>query len=287
MIFALSAVSKLFSMESFELYLFSFGFASFDLCAFAARIVIIAEGALGIWLISGWHYYICRVLTFLFLAVFSAFLIWRMAAGDTDSCHCMGNLVDMNPTQSLIKNLILATILALSWKVEFSSHRYDRIILIVASSAFAVIVFSVNPPDQFYRIGRTSNDLSIEHFVPVADSLGLSKGKRIVCFYSTGCEHCMNCASKMAGIIRRHDIPSDSVSVLFMQTHENEDSLVTSFYEYEGEGLALPYSIINPFEFIPLTNGSMPLVILLEEGKLIEEFDYLSLDEKKISTFLD
>lgn len=97
----------------------------------------------------------------------------------------------------------------------------------------------------------------------------------------------MNCASKMAGIIRRHDIPSDSVSVLFMQTHENEDSLVTSFYEHKGEGLALPYSIINPFEFIPLTNGSMPLVILLEEGKVIEEFDYLSLDEKKISTFLD
>ena len=47
-VFILSAVSKLFSMESFELYIFSFGFAGFDICAIAARVLIIAEFIIGI-----------------------------------------------------------------------------------------------------------------------------------------------------------------------------------------------------------------------------------------------
>ena len=95
----------------------------------------------------------------------------------------------------------------------------------------------------------------------------------------------MNCASKMSGIIRRHDLPLDSLTVLFMQTHQNEDSLITAFYDRHADGLAIDYSVIDPFRFIPITNGSMPLVVLLDNGEIVNEYDYLSLDEKKIASF--
>jgi hypothetical protein len=91
----------------------------------------------------------------------------------------------------------------------------------------------------------------------------------------------------MAGIIRRHDIPLDSVSVLFMQTHVAQDSVVTAFYAEHGGGLVLPYHDLHPFDFIPLTNGSMPLVTLFKDGNLVKEYDYLSLDEKELASFFN
>jgi hypothetical protein len=91
----------------------------------------------------------------------------------------------------------------------------------------------------------------------------------------------------MAGIIRRHNIPTDSVSDIFMQTHENQDSVSTEFFRSHGESLMLPYSYLHPYVFIPVTNGSMPLVLLFDEGRLVKEYDYFSIDEKEISAFMN
>ena len=91
----------------------------------------------------------------------------------------------------------------------------------------------------------------------------------------------------MAGIIKRHDIAVDSVSVIFMQTHENQDSVSVAFFKEFGEGLVLPSSYLHPYTFLPLTNGSMPLVVLFEDGNLIKEYDYISINEKEISEFIN
>lgn len=283
----LSSIAKLSSMESFELYIFSFGFATFDICSLVARAVVIMEFLLGSFLVFHLLHRFTKWITAAFLAFFSIFLLWRLMAGDTESCHCMGDVVDMNPTQSLIKNAVLAVLLAVSWKTDRLVFKRQNLIAFLTAAVTAATVFLVCPPDFYYRNTSESNDLSQEAFRPVADSLDLSKGRRIICFYSATCEHCRHCASKMAGIIRRHDIPLDSVSVLFMQTHVAQDSVVTAFYAEHGDGLVLPYHDLHPFDFIPLTNGSMPLVTLFKDGNLIKEYDYLSLDEKELSSFFN
>jgi uncharacterized membrane protein YphA (DoxX/SURF4 family) len=283
----LSSIAKLSSLESFELYIFSFGFATFDICSLVARSVVIMEFLLGSFLLFNLLHRFMKWITAAFLAVFSIFLLWRLMAGDTESCHCMGDIVDMNPTQSLIKNAFLAVMLAFSWKTDSRVFNRQNLIAFLTAAVTAATVFLVCPPDFYYRKTSESNDLSQEAFRPVADSLDLSKGRRIICFYSATCEHCRHCASKMAGIIRRHDIPLDSVSVLFMQTHAAQDSVVTAFYAEHGDGLVLPYHDLHPFDFIPLTNGSMPLVTLFKDGNLIKEYDYLSLDEKELSSFFN
>ncbi len=274
-------------MEGFELYIFSFGFAGFDLVSFAARFVVIAEMVLGICLIFSILFKPAKWLAAVFLVGFSLFLVWRAVLGDTESCHCMGDVVDMNPVQSLVKNLGLGVLLALAWNSEALKIRCQELISLLLTAAAAVTVFAVNPPDIFYRLGPDSRsaDLVPENFRPAADSLGLNDGRKIVCFYSASCEHCANCASKMAGIIRRHDIPTDSVHVVFMQTHVNQDSVVTVFYKEHGEDLVLPYSCLHPYSFIPMTNGSMPLVTLFKDGELVREYDYLSIDEKEMAAF--
>ncbi len=283
----LSAIAKLFSMEGFELYIFSFGFTGFDLSSIAARLIVIVELLLGIGLVFNLLHNYVKWVTALSLLGFSGFLLWRAFLGDTESCHCIGDIVDMNPVQSLLKNLVLGILLAAAWKPSGKVLPRQGFVALVLTAAASLTVFSVNPPDMFYRIGPDgeTHDLVPEKFLPVADSLGLSEGSRIICFYSGSCEHCANCASKMAGIIRRHSIPTDSVYVLFMQTHVNQDSVATSFYREHGETLTLPYSWLHPYSFIPLTNGSVPLVALFRDGLLVKEYDYLSIDEKEIATF--
>lgn len=283
----LSSIAKLSSLESFELYIFSFGFATFDICSLVARSVVIMEFLLGSFLVFNLLHRFMKWITAAFLAVFSIFLLWRMIAGDTESCHCMGDVIDMNPIQSLIKNAVLAVLLAVSWKTDRLVYKRQNLIAFLIAAVTTVVVFLVWPPDFYYRNTSESNDLSQEAFRPVADSLGFSRGRRVICFYSTTCEHCRHCASKMAGIIRRHDIPLDSVSVLFMQTHVAQDSVVTAFYAEHGDGLVLPYHDLHPFDFIPLTNGSMPLVTLFKDGNLVKEYDYLSLDEKELASFFN
>lgn len=283
----LSSIAKLSSLESFELYIFSFGFATFDICSLVARAVVIMEFLLGSFLAFNLLHRFTKWITAAFLAIFSIFLLWRLMAGDTESCHCMGDIVDMNPTQSLIKNAFLAVMLAVSWKAGRCVFSRQNLIAFLIAAVTMVTVFLICPPDFYYRNTSESNDLSQEAFRPVADSLDLSEGRRIICFYSATCEHCRHCASKMAGIIRRHDIPLDSVSVLFMQTHVAQDSVVTAFYAEHGDGLVLPYHDLHPFDFIPLTNGSMPLVTLFKDGNLVKEYDYLSLDEKELASFFN
>lgn len=287
LVFAISSVAKLSSLESFELYIFSFGYASFDLCSIAARLIIIAEFLLGVFLAFNILPRLTRWLTGLSLAGFSIFLLWRAFIGDVESCHCMGNMVDMNPMQSLIKNIILALLLAYVWKDHGRILKHQIPVACITSAAIIIVVFLAFPPDFYYRGSSESHDLSEEAFRPVADSLGLSTGKRAVCFYSGSCEHCKHCVSKMAGIISRHSLPKDSVFVLFMQTHENQDSVATSFFTENGEGLVLPYDYLHPVEFIPLTNGSMPLVVLFEDGELVKEYDYLSINEKELAAFFN
>ncbi len=283
----LSSIAKLSSLESFELYIFSFGFATFDICSLVARSVVIMEFLLGSFLVFNLLHRFMKWITAAFLAIFSIFLLWRLMAGDTESCHCMGDIVDMNPNQSLIKNAVLAIMLAFSWNTDSRVFNRQNLIAFLIAAVTAATVFLVCPPDFYYRNTSESNDLSQEAFRPVADSLDLSEGRRIICFYSATCEHCRHCASKMAGIIRRHDIPLDSVSVLFMQTHVAQDSVVTAFYAEHGDGLVLPYHDLHPFDFIPLTNGSMPLVTLFMDGTLVKEYDYLSLDEKELASFFN
>lgn len=281
----LSAVAKLSSMEGFELYIFSFGFAGFDICSIAARLIVIGEFMIGLLLSLNVYPRAVKLLTALSLISFSFFLIWRALLGDTESCHCMGDLVEMNPFQSLLKNLILLLLLIYAWKHHGRVIRHQSIAAVAGASLSAAAVFMVSPPDFYYRSRTESHDLSADAFAPVADSLGLSKGKRAVCFYSASCEHCMHCASKMAGIIRRNEIPADSIYVIFMQTHVNQDSVSVSFYSEHGEGLALPYSYLHPYEFLPLTDGAMPIVVLLEDGMPVKEYDYTTIDENELTSF--
>ena len=114
--FLFSAATKFVSIETFELYIFSFNVLSLGISSIMARLAIASELLLGVWLLSGrGHRWAC-VVTSLLLLFFSIFLACVLLIGRSDSCNCFGELLPFTPVQSLLKNAVLLMVVLLVWK---------------------------------------------------------------------------------------------------------------------------------------------------------------------------
>lgn len=293
-------------MGSFELYIFSFDLLSFDWSAVLARILCVCELLLGAGLLSGLWRRTVNVLSAVLLAAFSAFLCWRLAVGDSGSCHCFGEVLDMNPLQSLGKNAACAVLLLLGWKVpgEYwnawaGRNRFldwmisfrGRLCATLAATLITVTMVTLFcPPDCWFRlVGHSSSDLSEEKWRPWSDDFGFGEGRQLILFVSPLCEFCGRCTEKLSAIIVNHSLPCDDVHAVFMQVGESAsdtEKLVGLFLEKHSGGLAYDWRMMDYRDFIPMTDGSMPLVCLFEDGNLIEEYDLVSMDEAGIVSFL-
>ena len=279
--FVVSGIVKLFSIVNFELYVYSFGFASFDLCSIGARMLIAYEILLGLWLISHMTPKLARITTAITLAVFSLFLAWRASVGDTESCHCLGDLVDMSPAESLLKNAGLFALLLLS-RHDMLSMRWKWWLAAATAAVIVTMPFFVKPPDIFFR-------LSGDELHTVADDIAEElpqEGRKIICLYSTECKYCQRSARKISGILTANSIEPSSAEVLFMNLNGLDSLSIGQFYSEYGDGITIPYRIIGTERFLSLTNGEMPIILLSEGGRVVKEYDYLTLDERFITDFL-
>jgi uncharacterized membrane protein YphA (DoxX/SURF4 family) len=78
LVFIASAVLKLFSIESFENYIYSFGLFGFGLCNVAARLLVAFEAFLGLCLCFGLF---ARKTWWVAVTVLSAFSVFFVCAG--------------------------------------------------------------------------------------------------------------------------------------------------------------------------------------------------------------
>lgn len=293
-------------MGSFELYIFSFDLLSFDWSAVLGRILCVCELLLGAGLLSGLWRRTVNVLCAVLLGAFSAFLCWRVAVGDSGSCHCFGEVLDMNPSQSLVKNAVCAVLLAFAWKapgeywnawsgkcrfldwlISFRG-RLTATLTAVILTVTMVAVFC--PPDCWFRlVGHSSSDLSEEKWQPWSGEFGFNEGRQAVLFISPLCEFCGRCTDKMSAIIEKHSLPTDNIHAVFMQVTEtpsDTEKLIGMFFEKHSAAADLDWRMMDYREFIPMTDGSMPLVCLFENGKLFKEYDLFSMEEAGIVSFL-
>ena len=116
MIFIISAISKFITVDSFEMYVFSFGLFPLGLSFYVARLVIAFELILGAALISHRNHRFTVVMSLIFLLCFILFLTYAHLVGRTDSCHCFGEMMPFDPVQSILKNAVLIIILLFVYK---------------------------------------------------------------------------------------------------------------------------------------------------------------------------
>ena len=109
--FLLSAALKLVSIENFELYVYSFGFFSFVLVSFLTRFLILCEFLIGIALIFRIFYKQTWWAAIAMLCGFSLFLVYAAMFRGDENCHCFGDVIELNPIPSILKNILLTGLL--------------------------------------------------------------------------------------------------------------------------------------------------------------------------------
>ena len=286
-LFLVSALMKLIDIDKFELYVYSFDILSLGLSYIAARLVIGFEFLLGIALsVNIYNKYTIR-LTLLTLMVFTLFLVYAVLIGRTDNCHCFGEFVAFDPIESIIKNIvfIIATLFCCNVK-EYKFRPRWYILLPVVLLTFAT-VFIVSPPDNMVSYPTATKysineELFNEYIQPNGplDTLGIAEDKKLVAFYSPNCKYCKLSARKMETMQHRMNIDTSSIITVFGGETTNLDK----FYK-ETDTKPTLSMFMEVDNFLPLTRGRFPVVVLLDNGTIIHAFQYRSIDEGVIKDF--
>lgn len=285
-LFIVSAILKIVDMDQFEIYVFSYHFFSLNFSFLVARAAIILELVLGIGLLSNCLHKLMWWSSVLMLLGYTGLLVYALAIGRNDNCHCFGDFLQFNPWQSIIKNAVLLALFALVYKTKGHRFKSDWMALVAVTLGCGAIVFLVSPPDNYTISYDPSHDLNHELFKdalcqPPLNSFNLTEGKRVVGIFSSGCEYCMMAAQKLSLMQQFYGFPEKNVMYVFMGTEEG----VENFYQ-ETESTHYQYIIFEDVvNLMKINNGVFPIVVLLDNGEIVGEYGFRNMKENEIKAF--
>ena len=268
-LFLVSAVAKLVAIDDFELYIFSYGLLPLNASYLAARLCIVAELLLALFIALGWWRRWVNLAAFLILILFSLFLGYAALIGRTDSCQCMGRLADLNPIQSLLKNAVLIAMVLYFSRLSSRASQASRakiVLSIVFMVAIVVTVFCISVPDNWMfgpEEGRYDRELLEQSIGPdgVLAADGLTEGHQLVAFVTRGCPYCRMTREKLGSMAQRHHL--DTTRIHYYEPADLPDNL-----------------------FLRITYGQRPFVILLDDGVPVTTYHYRNINERQLSRFL-
>ena len=277
-LFLFSATAKLAGIDAFEIYLFSFGWFSLGTAYLLARLVIAAEYTLGILLIANFYPRLAFWGALAMLAGFTVFPAVLALAGNRDNCNCFGEWVNLSPVQSIWKNLGMLALLLLSAGVPAFRIRHKPLWLILACVVPLAGVLIASPPDNWRYDSYARHELINEQAFREAVEGGILphsvvEGDHVVCFYSLKCRFCKMSAQKLVTLRSRGDFLDAPVIMIFGR---GEDTNATPFLEETG---LQPDEIhfIEPSDFLRITNGAFPLILVMHGDAIAEKYNYRNL----------
>lgn len=286
-VFIVSAVLKIIDMDQFEIYVYSYHFFSLNFSFLVARAAIIAELVLGIGLVSNCFHKLMWWGSMAMLMGYTLLLIYAQLIGRTDNCHCFGDVLQFNPWQSIIKNVVLMALFALVYKVKVIRFRNDWLFLAGAVVMSTAAVFAVSPPDNFTSAYKPQQNLNVELFdeamqQPPLDELHLDDGKKVVCFFSTACDYCQMSAHKLSLMQQFNGFPAENICYVFMGSEEGK----ARFYELSQSQTYQDVIYKDVVNLLKITSGVFPVILLLEDGEVVGEYEFRSMREKEIQAFM-
>ena len=286
--FIVSAVLKLLSLDHFELYIYSFNITNFILSGLVARAIIAAEILLGILLIAKVKYKAVWWLTLLMLIGFSFLLVYVILFRNDSNCHCMGDLVEIKPSLSLIKNLVAIALMLFIRKEEDYRFRGRIAVLVVAFIAAIVPPFILFPVDNIYNILSKTDNLNYneaEFNALMADStmqgFSFDEGNYIIGVVSSGCKFCQIGCLKLSEIVSNNLL--DSSRVVYMIWG---DSTSIRQFQTDTKSDSFRFIHISPVQAIHIVNGQFPTFLFLHDGDVQNTADLHQLTEKTVISHL-
>ena len=266
-VFCLSALSKLVAIDQFELYVYSYGWLSLSASYFVARLCIGLEMVIALMMWAGWYLRLTRLATLLMLVFFSLVLCYAALVGRDDSCQCFGQLVEMNPGESLLKNAVLiAVVLMLVPKGDRPRKRWEKVLAWVFGLVLLIVPFAVSIPDNWgygphrERFGEEDLKTAVSEGGKL-EQMGIGHDRLLVAFVTPNCPYCKLAREKLGSMAKRHDIEEDKI--VYVQPSDIGDSL-----------------------FIAITYGARPLMMLMDGSEVKTTYHLRNVDEKEVAEFL-
>ena len=277
-LFLLSAFAKLYPTPMYgitkvfeEGQLIPMGFSE-NIAPYISRLIIAIEFFIAFAILQ--KSYLKKLViptSILMLFVFSLHLAYSIFLGDSENCGCFGELIPMTPIQALFKNIITLGVLGYLYKNTPDDKENSCSKLSIQFLSILLLMFALLPVQT---VGKNKRVSSFTEYV-VAD-MDMNDGKKILCFFDAGCEHCMTAAKSLNEL-------SDSIAY-FPEIHiifsDSEADRIPDFFDHAGREYSyqvLPFynedDEINSYLEILGHEYENPAVIYLYNGNQIRFYD--------------
>lgn len=282
-----TAVLKLLSIDNFEVYIYSFGLFSYTWTTFFSRLLIFIELMMGISLILKIYFKQIWWLTMLMMIGFTLFLVYAAIFRNDSNCHCFGDLIELNPTQSIFKNIFTIALLLFIRKERSYDYKplLKKWLVAITLLLSLAIPFILVPMDVIYNkiYSEKDNVNTVAFYESLGDStfVDLQQGRHLINYVLAGCKYCRIGAEKVTMMMGRHGISHDRLKFFI----GGSDEAIAKFVEATGTSDYQHWKIPAP-EFMAITYGKFPLFVFIEDGKVVKAGDFRILDDGNLVEFL-
>ena len=263
---------------------------SWELSPFLARLVIGVEYFLGAFMLLQLFLRRFTLPALLFVMfLFTFYVTYSIVTGSEESCNCLGDFLQLSPMESMIKNIVILTILfSIYYLSSDSKNKFHHKYIVIGIS-----LFTLSAPYIFYPIesSSTSKYSSDENKELQLDSLytnidkaqiplvDFRKGKHIVAFLSLRCSHCRKAGLKLATMYKRNPM----LPIYFVLN--GKQKYLAEFYEFT-RCQKVPQNFVKGRNFVVLAGVELPKIMLIEDGMEIQSLEYPELDQEKLEEWI-
>lgn len=280
-LFLYSAYTKAFPIYTFETTMVEYLHFPWIVSAIAARAFVGIEAGMGILIaanIYGARKWVLQC-AFWLLIVFNVYLIYLWVIfGNNVNCGCFGDAVWMNPSTSLIKNVLILAAIGVLLKFNKGIKGLWPGIAIGTVSATMLIMPFILFAISFDTPGKL--DLGPMYISGKAQvpSVDLRKGKHVIAFVSPSCSHCRNAALKM------HEMRKKNPNLPFFMIIGGTESDLTDFWK-ESKAQDVPYVRMERDLFLKYTGGVFPVILWVNDGKVETRVSYRDMNAQAIENW--
>ena len=277
-LFLLSAIAKLYPTPLYgitkvfeEGQLIPMGFSE-DFAPFLSRLIIAFEFFIAFAILQ--THYIKKLIipsTILLLIIFNVDLAIDIFVGNDENCGCFGQLIPMTPTEAFIKNIFTILLLIFIYRNVNDKKESSFLLLLNGYLIISVLMFSLLP------IATNSSSKQISSYSSYVDeAFNINEGKKILCFFDAGCEHCMDAAKSLTEIASNSTEFPD-IHIIFSDTEEGK---IPDFIKYSGKEYSYqimefynPDDDINSYLEVLGFEYENPVIIYYNNGNQMRFYD--------------
>ena len=289
-LFLLSAIAKLYPTPLYgitkvfeEGQLIPMGFSE-DFAPFLSRLIIAFEFFIAFAILQ--THYIKKLIipsTILLLIIFNVDLALDIFVGNDENCGCFGQLIPMTPTEAFIKNIFTILLLIFIYRNVNDKKESSFLLLLNGYLIILVLMFSLLP------IATNSSSKQISSYSSYVDeAFNINEGKKILCFFDAGCEHCMDAAKSLTEIASNSTEFPD-VHIIFSDTEEGK---IPDFLKYSGKEYSYqimefynPDDDINSYLEVLGFEYENPVIIYYNNGNQMRFYDGTGSNEYNVKYF--